>query len=166
MSRVPKASHTRGLGERAIQEGCRQKAESSVSFLSMAVTAVSAVHQALSQPFMEESGRLCMTLWACKLRQGDSSKRLGPMTCGPEVIPVMSDEARELDVSKGHRMGSEPFQFTDAPFHLQGKLQNSVRAAGAQEGGFRTPACPLAFHTLTQLNTHTACRQDRHPGPW
>lgn len=89
-----------------------------MSFLSMAVTAVSAVHQALPQPFMEESGRLCMTLWACKLRQGDSSKRLGPMTCGPEVIPVMSDEARELDVSKGHRMGSEPFQFTDAPFHL------------------------------------------------
>ena len=33
--------------------------------------------------------------------------------------PVMSVGARGLPNQKGHRMGSEPFQFTDAPFHLE-----------------------------------------------
>lgn len=50
-----------------------------------------------------------------------NSGRVTPLrglTWGPGVIPVMSAEAIELHVSKGHRMGSEPFQFTDAPFHL------------------------------------------------
>lgn len=59
-----------------------------------------------------------MPLWPCKLSQEDSSKRLAPKTWGPGVIPLMSAEIIALDVSKGHRMGSEPFQFTDAPFHL------------------------------------------------
>lgn len=33
--------------------------------------------------------------------------------------------------SEGHRMGSEPFQFTDAPFHLRTEGQR-VRASGPQ----------------------------------
>lgn len=76
------------------------------------------MHRTLPQPFMEGTGRLHMPLWPCKLWQGDSSKRHDPKTWGPGVIPVMSAEAIELHASKGHRMGSEPFQFTDAPFHL------------------------------------------------
>lgn len=72
----------------------------------------------LPWPFMEGTGRLGMPLWSCKLRQGDTSKRPDPKTWGPGVIPVMNVEAIELHVSKGHKIGSEPFQFTDAPFHL------------------------------------------------
>lgn len=45
-------------------------------------------------------------------------KRPDPKAWGSGVISVMGAEAIELGASKGHRMGSEPFQFTDAPFHL------------------------------------------------
>ena len=37
--------------------------------------------------------------------------------------PAISGGAIGLTHRKGHRMGSEPFQFTDAPFHLQAEQQ-------------------------------------------
>lgn len=76
------------------------------------------MHRTLPWPFMGETGRLRTPLWSGKLRQGNSSKRLDPKTWSPGVIPVMSAEVTELAIFKDHRMGSEPFQLTDAPFHL------------------------------------------------
>lgn len=113
------------LGERAIQEGCKRKARVSGGLLpvlwqsQLGQEGTSAVPRTLPRPFMEGTGRHGMPLWPCTLRQGDTFKRFDPKTWGPGVIPVMNVEAIELHVSKGHKMGSEPFQLTDAPFHLR-----------------------------------------------
>lgn len=73
----------------------------------------------LGGPFMEGAGRFWTLLQQCWPRWGSHPfERLVPEAWGPAVTPVMSGGAIGLTHRKAQRMGSEPFQFTDAPFHL------------------------------------------------
>lgn len=60
----------------------------------------------------------------------------------------MSAGATACTHRKAHRMGSEPFQFTDAPFHLRAEGQKErVRAAGPTQ----EPPPSLAHLSLAHL---------------
>lgn len=78
----------------------------------------------------------------------------------PEVqrlgfTPVRSSGATGLTPSKGHRMGSEPFQFTSAPFHLR-QGDRRERVAGARAGAPLLPTRPSGSIWPRQLlHTHT-----------
>lgn len=67
--------------------------------------------------------------WSRRARR--PSETLVPEAWGSAVAPVMGAGATAFTRGKAQRMGSEPFQFTDAPFHLRAEGQKErVRAAG------------------------------------
>lgn len=134
MPRVPGRPYQR-LGEgpapQGAREGCREKAAEAppASFQALAVTAQ------LRGAAQQHSGSTAQS-WAGPSwkRQGGSGRfcsSAGP-GAGPDLslrpraqpsLPVMCAGAMGLTHMEGHRMGSEPFQFTDAPFHLRAEEQ-------------------------------------------
>lgn len=59
-----------------------------------------------------------MVLQQCWPRWGDTLLRDSAPRPGAQLSPTISG-ATGLTRTEAHRIGSEPFQFTDAPFHLR-----------------------------------------------
>lgn len=110
--------------------------------------------------------------WSRRARR--PSETLVPEAWGSAVAPVMGAGATALTRGKAQRMGSEPFQFTDAPFHLraEGQKESQSRRAhtgaatssrlahlnGLSPGAWRCLVLPSLPHpsTLTHNPTHQA----------
>lgn len=119
----------RGTTQRGAREGCRQRQQrswqppsstqqSQLSWEGTQQHTGSPAQSWVGPSWKGQGGSGCFCSHAVP---GWGCMRLAPEAWGSAVIlgdEVMNGGLQGLPTSNGHRMGSEPFQFTDAPFHL------------------------------------------------
>lgn len=114
------------MAQRGAREGCRQKVSGVVRSLAVMaqlggnhVAAHWALHHSPGGPLWKGQGSSGCFWSIAGPDGGDGRLKDLSLRPGAQLSPP-SDEwwNHSLTHREGHRMGSEPFQFTDAPFHL------------------------------------------------